>query len=629
MSNISFDMKANDENVQKTLVKQQAEIAKLLAQQAAMEQQTKKNADAARDFGKSADEVSKRLAKLTEGTKAQAEAAKEAAKAEKLAAEGASEALRKHNAVMAEGKRVTDSVATSSERREAQLEKLNKLHREGAINTETYNRAIARESAGLAQGRTHAASFTASMAGVASTMAASAAATFSMSEAIQFLKSEYDAMLERQNKSRDANITLAGAQEGLLDNLGGENAAGVFGRLRELSKGKGIDETKLTQALSETLGARADMSMASVFGAVESAAKLKTVDTSKIPVIASATLDVQKQTGMGTDEALGFLGQMQAQSRVKNMASLAENLTPGIGGVMNFGADRQTAAAILTSLSHGLGDTTGATSKTAGINLAKQLREFGGAGSNIAETIATIQSDEGVRANFFGKRDEGGFGATFEAAALPAVESLLSGGTQARQFANARAAFAQDPRAALQAQIDARAAAPAIRIAETDLVMANATNQMQVGDTAGATSSVARNRLKEIQEQSGRWSSTLGFMWAPREVEQMAIDAMNGGQMTPKLAIDQLRGESDALKRGRTDWTRFAWPNSPGLASVIESQNRRNPETAEQVKKMDAMIDVLERQLALMEKDQAAAAGRMNLGAAVGRANLQKEQVAP
>lgn len=633
MSNISFDMKANDENVQKTLVKQQAEIAKLIAQNAELEKQSKKNAAAASEVAKALAAQGAETAKLTAQTQAHIDAKQAQAEAEREVAE----VLKREAAEEAEAAKVTEKHRTATEKYNAAIAKLNMQRRQGLISVETHTRAMKAEQVAM-QGSDQAVGKFQSSLGELGAMLATAGSGFSvMGLAIKGVRMEYDALLESQNKSRDANVTLGKAQEALLDNLGGANAGEVFGRINALSKEKGVMETDLTTAVNETMAAKADRSLDDVMKAVSSATDVSKADPSRIPVIASATLDVQKQTGMNTDQSLGYLKQLQSQSRVKDLQSLAQNVTPAIGGVMNFGADQATAGAMIAALSHGMGDTTGAQSKTAGIQLAKQLREFGGAGSDIGETIRTIQSDSGVRANFFGKKDEGGFGATFEAAALPAIESLLSGGTQAQQFASAQAVFANDPIAALEEAKAARGASQAIGLVEKKNAFENAADHMRRKNVSGAESAVVREGLAEIRKATPGASGIVEWGTA------ISNDIASGGYQSAEQAIAQMDAQANDLEKGKTDQTSLkSWMMgiTGGLLSrddrekYLAAQNLSNPEFVDQAKALREVVDLLKLQLEHTAAQQEAAErlvqlqeGRNNAGAMAGKAAAQKERV--
>ncbi|MBL8815271.1 MAG: hypothetical protein JNL58_04520 [Planctomyces sp.] len=636
MSNISFDMSANDQNVEKTLVQQQKEIAKLTAELEKLRTKTTENTKAAQDAAKTAAEQNKLAAeaqKVITATRTETERHSAAvAKLDELKHKGllteeqysraleaersglqstkdsqaaAAKATAEHNRELEESRRVIDGLKTPQDRYKERVERLNQLRDKGLLTTEQHAAAIAKEGQGLNTNAKAADTFGSSLSSAATKMGMMVAGFSAATFVLQQMRAEYDALIERQGRSRDKNLDLGKEQEALIENLGGEDAGKLFSQIRGLSKGTGIEEDRLTAAMNETLAARGDMSLDSVFKAVETTSKVKKLDPAKIPVMAAATLDVQKQTGMSAEESLGFLMQLQSQSRVKSLGSLAENVTPGIGAVMEFGADRQTAAGMMAALSHGMGDTTGAQTKTSAIQLARQLEAFGGKGSDLGQLMKDIQADPQLQEIFLAN-------ASFEAAALPAVRSLLGGGKQAQQFAGARSVFAQDPTGALNAAIAARGASPAIGLAEGKAQLDNFISQQQLADMAGAESAIVRESMQKIRDGLGRSRLSQSAL-------QIFDDAASGGYQSFEDAIAALESEREAARIGQSDLTN-ALGFVPGASSTKTFLQSRNAvQNVRQIEQLDQLI------AALQEQNKRLAA-QQNAGAMAGKATAQRER---
>lgn len=493
------------------------------------------------------------------------------------------EAAREHTRAVREAAMIAEKYATKEERVSAELKRLNALKDKGVLSSKDHARAVEAENAKLDDNGGLIGELTSKMGGFVAGLGTASAA-------IAVIKSEYDALIERQGKSADSNISLAAEQEGLLMNLGGADAAEVAGNIRKMSKRSGIKEENVTRAVNEAMAARGDMSVDSVVDAVGSVSKIRKFAPSEMAGLAAATIDTQKQTGLGTDEALGFLLQMQGQSRTKNLKGLAENFTPAIGGVMNFGADRQTAGALLAALSHGMGDTTGAMTGTSGIQLAKQLREFSG-GADIGTAIAQLQQDPEMRKKFLST-------AAFEAKAIPAVESLLTGGTQAKQFAAARQALSADPTIALNEAIASRSASSAIGLAEKDQAFANFADQQRLGDLGGAESAIARKRLQEIRDQSGRVRLASG-------AQAMIEDITSGGRRTGADTVRSIENEIRDLESGGTLESRTGTaladsvlPGAGTLFSGVRTRSASSQENQESIALLKELLEVTKQQLA-------------------------------
>lgn len=493
------------------------------------------------------------------------------------------------------------------------VKELDRLKAKGILTSKQHATALAAEQAKLNDTGAAADSSGGLVGGLTGKMAGFVGGLASAGAVIGVIKAEYDALLERQGKSRDANISLATEQEALLMNLGGADAKEVTGQIRELSQSSGVKEENITRAVNEAMAARGDMEVGDVIAAVGSAAKVRKFAPSELAGLAGATIDTQKQTGLGTDESLGFLMQMQAQSRTKSLKGLAENFTPAVGGVMNFGADRQTAGGLLAALSHGMGDTTGAQTGTSAIQLAKQLREFSG-GEDIGKTIEYLQSNKQAREDFLAD-------SSFEAKALPAVESLLSGGTQAKQFAAAKEALQADPTETLKQAI-ANRDLPSMNLAAKDAALANITNQQQLGDTVGAESAISRDRLQEFRDQSGR-------MRIASRAQGFVEDVVTGGNQTSDRTIASMEAEIAMLKRGESDVTRALRGNAGavgllaniGGAGILEKRNRDNPETLRLVKELEALVAITKEQLAVAKQGTEDNKNKAHAGAVAAKVN--------
>ena len=623
---LRLDYAVNDADVIAAFKRQQAEIEKERKSRQELEKQINSNAAAQKTADKQALESSKKLqaeqaklaadaAKLSEAARTPMQTYKQGlaelvdhyrsgrisqdvyrASVDKLKesydqatgkTERAKEALRLSNEETKEAKRIIDALKTPQQHYMERIGRIEKLHASGKLSSHEYTAAIAAEKKQLAETGEAADKSGGMIGGLTGKMAGFVGGLTSASAVIALLKSEYDALIERQGKSRDANISLAAEQEALLMNLGDASAKDVTNQIRDLSKSSGVKEENVTRAVNEAMAARSDLEIKDVLAAVGTASKVRKFAPTELAGLASATIDTQKQTGLSTDASLGFLMQMQAQSRTKSLKGLAENFTPAVGGVMNFGADRQTAGAMLAALSHGMGDSTGAQTGTSAIQLAKQLREFSG-GKDIGETIANLQQDKGMREKFLA-------GASFEAKALPAIESLLSGGTQAKQFASAREALKSDPTETLKQAIGNRDL-PAMNLAAQDQALANVNDQQKLADIAGGSAAVNRDRIKEFRQQAGN-------MGLSTTIKGYADDLLSGGGMSTEQTIRAMQSEIDQLKSGKsagsTAVNSLLGSGVAGLAasSFMESRNASSEETKKQVEFLQQLVDIAKQQL--------------------------------
>lgn len=470
------------------------------------------------------------------------------------------DAAKAHSQAVREATTIAEKYATKEERVAAELKRLTALKDKGVLSSKDYARAVEAENKKLNDNGDAADKSGGLIGGLTSKMAGFVGGLASASAVIAVIKAEYDALIQRQGKSKDANISLAVEQEALLGNLGDADPKQLFESIRQTSLDTSIKEENVTAAVNEAMAARGDLALSDVLAGVNTAGKVRKFAPSELAGLSAAAIDTKKQTGLDMDQSMGFLMQMLPQSRVKSLKGVAENFTPAVGGLMQQGADRETAAAILATISHGMGDVTGQQTKTSALSFGGQLREFS-PGQDIGQTIAMLQNDKTLRDKFLKT-------SSFEVAARPAIESLLSGGKQADQFAAAKAAFAEDPRAALERGIAARGASESIRMAETDQRMGNAADQFRLNDKPGAMSAIMRDRLREIRDSMGKTSISSNldtvindFTTGGIQTSQSALRSLEGLQAGLKPAklrvLDQVKSEGDYNFNVAEDRTRF------------------------------------------------------------------------
>lgn len=415
---------------------------------------------------------------------------------------------------------------------------------------------------------------------------------------VQTLRAEYQNLLEVQGKSAQAHLTLAPLQEELVNNLGGADAKGVFKTIEQLSTERKISQEVLTQAVTASLSARGDMGVDAVAGAVGSASKIKRLGSAQeLSTLASGILDTQKATGLGTDQALGYLQQLQSVSRTKSLTDLSQNFTPAVGGVMKLGTDRATAGALLASLSQGMGDATGAVSATAGLSLASQLREFA-PGQDISKTIGQLQQNDQMRGAFLKN-------ASFEVKAAPHIEELLSGrGKMSSDFASFQKTLQGDPTAMLNQTIADRAAAGSIAFGERNQGLQTINNQMALNDRQGAMASIFRNNLSEMKKR------THGSTFAMIDDMVEDFNGQDTGRAIQKLGLIRNRAFVENTRQMDADGVRTA----DEIAARMETD-----------KMFSRMVGELERLNATQQQALSTQKQTVHAGAAVGRRDRQGE----
>jgi hypothetical protein len=596
----------------------------------------------------------------------------------RLATEKARQAQAAETAAVREAAGVIDSTRTKQERYALAIEKLNRLRRAGKIDAETHARATKAETDALDEGK--AKGFAERMGEVASGVLSANMAMAAGQKAIQLLREEYERLIERQSKMASAQISLAAAQENALANLDTTMTPKDFlNRMRTESQNLGMSEKDLTNAAANALSAKGDKTAADAVDAVVAASKFRRFGSAEEQAgLAGTALDLGKAFGMNAEESLGFLAKAQGPSRVVSAKGMAENIAPAIIGAQQFGVSGATAASMAAALTSSSVDTTGAQTKTSLISLLAQLREFGKAekgfvggpeyDAKIAEIEAQyelhkkdktkgidkatkeklvaqetgklqdqpafemfvrMQEDPALRQKFFAEKTSGGFGASFEKQMLPAIEGLLTPGTQTSKeyFAASDVMMKGSNQEAFDRQIAMKQASDAIGVSTLDQGLGNIRDQIELSDPEQARSGVIRDRMKEIRDALGRKGLTTRAMG-------YIDDAVSGGKQNIDTAIEGLQKERDrvrlpSMSSEERQRLGFTAPMTPGFGAVETLGANAAPAPAVNPRELtpgeQKQVMLLEKAVEALEKMQAQQNGNVNAGAAVGRRMNQGE----
>lgn len=572
--------------------------------------------------------VGKEMKEASRDHAAEAAAAKAAATAKAEASRLAAESEREHSQAVREATAVADKYATKEERVAAELKRLTMLKDKGVLSSKDYARAVEAEQNKLAGIGDAADKSGGLIGGLTTKMGGFVAGLAGAQQVVSILREEYAGLIEQQNKSKDANISLAAAQSDALDNLDASMTPAEFAkRMKDSSKRLGMDEKDLTIAASSALSAKGDKSAADAILAVEASAKLNRFAPEKLPDMAASTLDLGKHLKMKPEEALGFLIGVGQSSRVVSLKNTAENIAPAIIGGVSQGIPKEKAAAIAASITGTAVDSTGKPTNTTMQALFGQLKEFGSAEFGFTggpehqqkvtaleaehvrqkaalkeqfdkeqislsqtempaaqkaeakrqldakevearaalkasqesqqsalsaqmpsftpeQMLDRIMKDPELKATFFRDKKFGGYGASFEKAMMPAVNQLLTPGTQGHNDYQAALAAQMkvNPQQLFDNAVKAKESLAPIRIATQDQKLGNAVNQAQLRDVAGAESAVIRTRLAELRSAM-RESPT------KTKTATLMEDVVSGGTQTAGQALRSLESEISSLQR--------------------------------------------------------------------------------
>jgi len=173
--------------------------------------------------------------------------------------------------------------------------------------------------------------------------------------------------------------------------------------------------TNKAQALEAISGTKAALKFAPELGA-EGAA-----------ILAGSSVGIAKKTGFSPEEAIGLSQNVSALASITRPELIAKNVTPALNALLEFKNTPQEAGSLIAAITQGSEDKTGERSRTAAIQIAKQIEERGIGGST-AEGLRMLQQDPDLRKRFFEGGEFNGKkfpGASVEAGAFTTLRQLL------------------------------------------------------------------------------------------------------------------------------------------------------------------------------------------------------------
>ncbi len=246
---------------------------------------------------------------------------------------------------------------------------------------------------------------------------------------VKLITSEMERQREIQKEAESKQITLNSARMDINRNMSGasrESLGSVFKSVAAMAKEENIDEKYLASAMASALsssGGNVDASLK----AVRKAAQFLADKPEEIADFAGSLLDVSDVTKTtDADINLGLVSAVGGLSRVKDARQQAVNIPKALVGIQGMDATAEGAAALFATLSNAGKDVMGASSGTAGISLAEQLRGFfkdkklDRPGQTMTQRIRALVKNKKLRDEFLE-------GASIEKQFLAPMEQLLSG----------------------------------------------------------------------------------------------------------------------------------------------------------------------------------------------------------
>lgn len=321
----------------------------------------------------------------------------------------------------------------------------------------------------------------------------------SVQTAIQLATAEYQNYIDKQNESKQEVLKTADAQMAFFRNLGNvssEYAKRIQATIKQIAAANNVPESSVYQVASIARSSQGSLTDAQMFANVGMATRLAPESLSEQTALAGALNAATRLTG-STDPRTnaGLMLGIGEQTRIDNMAQISKVLIPAASGIKATlgGTSTEEAMALLTTLTTVSEDESGATSRTAGLRLAAQLRKYRKA-TDLGDEISKIQSSPQEFASFMKK-------ASFEIEQQPFIEKLLTGGTPAAELYKQN--LAKVPTGARAQSVTDQffknvGAAEYQQVAQQQRAFAATKSGLELDDLMGAQTSVNREWLQKV-----------------------------------------------------------------------------------------------------------------------------------
>lgn len=427
--------------------------------------------------------------------------------------------------------------------------------------------------------------------------------------AASLVRAEWENITSAQSAAAQSNLTFEQSLAQAVRNAAGIfEAADVRQRSLDLAQEAGITPAKaagiIGSAVTSTGVTNAGEAQTAISAARAAAIYAPELDAGGTQALAGVAASGAKRFGVSPEAFIGFTQQVGGQANVRELTPLIENVAPVVSNLAELGFRGAPGAAgsLVSTLTQGLGDTTGEISGTAAINLAKSLQDrFGNqAGFQRADgsfdalsAIEAIQSDPQLRDKFLGGGDF--FGEKFGKATLgkgkafATIKGILTGGSfQAQQFAGSAEAIGGFDRGEETYGDLVSAISSVTPTEQVGRILESATAGVQADDLTGI-SSIIRDKGKTFQQSLGDSALSQRFSGYSRELD-------SGFGSNPLAAIDafqaQLTAEASGLRRGRLISNTSASTGSyaPGVGQLPELRAPVTAREADVADRIDTLI---------------------------------------
>lgn len=329
------------------------------------------------------------------------------------------------------------------------------------------------------------------------------------------LRREWENLKSRQQDAASAQLDFATSLKQAIRNAGDLLSGTELETMsREAALRTGSTAAVAARAIGGALSARGPTNRAQALEAVSAAeAALRFAEelpSEDIKQLAGSALDIQKgqRKKVSPEAAIGLVQKVGTLSRTTELLDLVQHIAPAIANLNTAGVPIQTAGSLVAALTQGSADFTGRTSRTASVQLQRQLLERFPKLS-LDEAIRKLQDEPKLRAKFFrgGHFPGGKFGeASFEAKEFGAVQSLLTKGSDvAKAFEEGKGFLGSfdDGLKTYKDLMQKFASVPSIMNQKVKLAFDSVKTDLQLLNVEGGKTSILREGLIDVMKASG------------------------------------------------------------------------------------------------------------------------------
>jgi hypothetical protein len=322
-------------------------------------------------------------------------------------------------------------------------------------------------------------------------------------------------------------------------------------------------------------------------------------------MFAGSALDFKKsKTDATPEQTLGFLKRIASSARVKDQSLVATNMVPAIKGVEKYGGTLEEAAGLQSALTHIGTDITGAASGTAGVQLAKQLKEFFAKRKDLTSTdqrIKAIQADPRLFKKFFDGGQNGRekwAGASFEAKYDEGIRQMLSSDPASlprKQYESSLASIGTMQ----QAEQDYRDYTGALE-GSSAVQSERQTSSFDVAAEAILLSNKSSGSAARNREGIDKLLSAAGTPKIMRDLATTTFDAKVAlGGVTPEQAgLDAIKTAQQQHEEQFRSKTSYSYGSGYGgsVQTIVSPGNQKTAADEETSKQLAALVKTLEQQ---------------------------------